>query len=158
MQQPLCGHVWIDQLEKLRKKDPALRSATPPLSCLSAQELKTFVAGRVKLRLRWDKDHSNFFAKGLFGIHGVCEFRLLPGGKSVIVISGCGGVMLRRIELEDSQASPPVVATTTKELSSSLGGVNCLPPCRPAQFSSTSRGTSEVFLLPCTISLTEMAG
>jgi len=108
-------HVWVDQLEKLIQKDPALGSATPPLTSLSAQELKTFVTGRVKLRLRWDKDDGDFVTNGLVGISGVCELRLLPGGKSMVVVGNRGGVTLRRIELEDGQVSLPVVANVNYE-------------------------------------------
>lgn len=105
-------HVWVDQLEKLRPKDPALRSATPALTSLSAQKLRTFVTGLIKLRLRWNKggNETDFAAKGLVGVPGVCELRLLPGGESVIFINGRGGVTLRRIKLEDGQVSLPVVA------------------------------------------------
>lgn len=102
----------MDQLEKLRRKDPALRSATPPLTSLSAEELKNFVTGRVKLRLRWDKDdnENGFAAEGLIGIPGVCQLRLLPGGKFMLIIDSRGGVTLHRIKLEDGQVSLSVVA------------------------------------------------
>ena len=107
-------HVWVDQLEKLCRKDPALRSATPPLTSLSVQELKTFVTGRVKLRLRWDKrDYQikkDFTAKSLIRIPGVRRLRLLPGGKSVLVIDNHRSVALHRIEFKDDQVSLPLVA------------------------------------------------
>ena len=107
-------HVWVDQLEKLCRKDPPLRPATPPLTSLSAQELKTFVTGRVKLRLRWDKrDHQikkDFATKSLVGVSGVPQLRLLPGGKSVLVIDNHGNVALHRIEFKDDQVSLPFVA------------------------------------------------
>jgi len=105
-------HVWADQLERLRQDDPVPKSATPPLTSLSVHELKTFVIGRIKLRLLWDRgDEENGFATmGLIGVPEVCELKLLPGGKSVLVINGRGGVTLRRIELEDGQVSLPVVA------------------------------------------------
>ena len=110
-------HVWVDQLEKLRRKDPALRSATPPLTSLSAQELKSFVTGRVKLRLRWDKgdDENGFAAKHLIGIPGVRQLRLLPGGKSVLVIDNYGGVALHRIEFKDDKVFLPLVANVNLE-------------------------------------------
>ena len=102
----------MDQLVKLRRKYPVLGPATPPLTCLSAQDLKTFVTGWVKLRLRWneDDDGSDFVAKGLIGIPGVHELRLLPGGKTVLVINNHGGIALHRIELKDDQVSLPIVA------------------------------------------------
>ena len=76
------------------------------------QELKTFVTGWAKLRLRWDKDggENDFAAKGLAEFPGVEELRLLPGGKSVLVIGG-SEVTLCRIKLEDGQLSLPVVST-----------------------------------------------
>ena len=77
--------------------------------------MKTFVTGRVKLRLRWDNDNSDFTAKGLAEITGKCELWLLPGGKSVAVIDNRGGVTLRRIELEDGQVSLPIVANINHE-------------------------------------------
>ena len=79
----------MDQLKKLRREDPTLRSATPPLASFSPQALKTIVIGRVKLRLRWDKDpkENDFAAMGLVGFRGVEELRLLPGGKSMLVMS-----------------------------------------------------------------------
>lgn len=106
-------HVWVDQHKKLLRKDPALRSATPPLISLSAQELKTFVTCWVKLRLRWDKrdDENGFVEKGLIELPGVNELRLMPGGRSVLVIGSRGGVTMRRIELDDGQVSLPVVAS-----------------------------------------------
>ena len=102
----------MDQLEKLYKTNPALKSATPPLTSLSAQELKTFVTGRVELRLRWDKgDNENGLTmKGLTGIPGMGELNLLPGGKSLLVIGDRGDVTLHRIELEGGHVSLPVVA------------------------------------------------
>ena len=102
----------MDQLEKLYQKNPALKSATPPLTSLSAQELKTFVTGRVKLRLRWDKgDNENgLITKGLTGIPGMRGFNLLPGGKSLLVVGDRGDVTLWRIELEGGHVSLPVVA------------------------------------------------
>lgn len=87
-------------------------SAQPRLRSLpSAQELKTFVTGLVKLRLRLS-EHDNgirFTAMGLVGIPGVCQLRLLPGGKSLLFIDGRGGVTLCQIKLECGQVSPPVV-------------------------------------------------
>ena len=107
-------HVWVDRLVKLRRKYPVLGPATPPLACLSARELKTFYAGWVKLRLRWTKDEDDrengFAAQGLIGIPGIHELRLLPGGKTVLVVNNQGGVTLRRIELKDGQVSLPIVA------------------------------------------------
>ncbi|KAF9653264.1 hypothetical protein BDM02DRAFT_3265514 [Thelephora ganbajun] len=106
-------HVWIDQLEKLCQKNPALGFATPPLTSLPAQELKTFVTGRVKLCLRWDKgaDEDGFVTKGLIELPGVCHLKLLPGGKSLLVIDNRGGVTLRNIRLGDGQVSLPIVAS-----------------------------------------------
>ena len=105
-------HVWTDQLEKLRQQDPMLRSATPPLASLSAQELKTFVTRRTRLRLRWDKDakEDDFAAMGLVEFHGVEDLRLLPGGKSMLVISNFEGATLCRIEMHEDRVSLPVVA------------------------------------------------
>ena len=104
-------YVWVVQLEKLCRKNPALRFATPPLTSLSARKLKTLATGWVKLRLRWDKDGSenDFVAKGLTAIHRADRLWLLPGGKSVLTIDNRGGVTLRRIELEDNQISLPIV-------------------------------------------------
>ena len=110
-------HIWIDQLEKLYRKGPALRSATPPLTSLSAQELKSFVTGRVKLLLRWDKgDNENGFAtEHLIGIPGERQLRLLPWGKSVLVIDNYGGVALHRIEFKDDRVFLPLVANVNLE-------------------------------------------
>ena len=102
----------MDQLEKWCKKDPALRSAVPPLTSLSTQELKTFMTGRAKLRLRWGKDEgeNRFAAKGLVEVSGIRRLWLLPGGKSALIIDHHGGVTLHRVELDDSRASLPIVA------------------------------------------------
>ena len=112
----LCGaiqdrHVWIDKLEKLRRIEPVLRSATPPLNSLSVQELKAFVIGWDKLRLRWDRADGvdGFAAKGLVKFSAVDDVWLLPGGKSLLVI-GNSKVTLCRIELEDGQFSLRIVA------------------------------------------------
>lgn len=108
-------HVWVDQLEKLCQEDPILRPAIPPLTSLSAQELKAFVARRVKLRARWDNgcNEPNHTTKALVGIYGLYRFVVLPGGKFLLVIDNDGGVSLRRIELGpvDGQGSLPVVAS-----------------------------------------------
>ena len=63
-------------------------------------------------RLRWNKgDNENgFVAKGLLGISGVRKLLLLPGGKTVLVISDYGSVSLCQIELKDGRASLPIVA------------------------------------------------
>lgn len=105
-------HVWVDQLEKSRQKNPALRAATPALPSLTAQELKTFVTGIIKLRLRWDNDsdENRFAEKGVIGVPGACELKLLPGGRSVIFIDGHGVVKMCRIQLRGGQVSLPVVA------------------------------------------------
>ena len=96
-----------------------LRSATPPLPSLSAQELKTFVTGRVKLRLRWNKDakENDFAAMGLVEVPGVEDLRLLPGGKSMLIMSHCEGATLRRVKFEDGRVSLPVVAKFPRSLS-----------------------------------------
>ena len=105
-------HVWVDQLEKSCQKKPALRTATPTLTSLSTQELKTFVTGVVKLRLRWDKegDELGFAAKAVIGVPGISELKLLPGGKSLLFIDGRGGVEMCRIKLEVGQVSLPRAA------------------------------------------------
>ena len=105
-------HVWVDQLENSCQKDPALRSAIPPLTSLSTQELKTFVTRRAKLRLRWGKDdgENGLVTKGLVGIFGIRMLWLLPGGRSVLVIDNRRGLTLRRVELDDGRASLPIVA------------------------------------------------
>ena len=106
-------HVWVDQLEKLCQKDPALRSAVPPPTSLSAQALKTFVSRRVKLGLRWGTNggESGFAVKGLAEVPGgICRLWLLPGGKSALVIDDREDVTLRRVELDDGRASLPIVA------------------------------------------------
>ena len=58
-------------------------------------------------RLRWNKgDNENgSVAKGLLGISGVRKLLLLPGGKTVLVISDYGSVSLCQIELKDGRAS-----------------------------------------------------
>ena len=95
-------------------KRPSAQICHPPLTSLSTQELKTFVTGRAKLRLRWDKrDYQikkDFAAKSLIRIPGVRRLRLLPGGKSVLVIDNHGNVALHRIEFKDDQVSLPFVA------------------------------------------------
>lgn len=105
-------HVWVDQLDRLRREDPVLKPATPPLTSLSAQELKSFVTGWIKLRLRWGHDQTNlgFATKGVVGIPRVCRLMLLPGGKSLLVIDGRGGLAIRRVELELGRVFLPVVA------------------------------------------------
>ena len=110
-------HVWVDQLCKLHQAYPELRSAKPPLTFLSAQELKSFVVGWIKLRFRRDNGQSDlgFSAKGLVGIPRVYRVMLLPGGKSLLAIDNRGGLALRRIELEDGQVSLPVVANIKSE-------------------------------------------
>ena len=116
-------HVWIDQLEKSCQKKPALRTATPALTSLSTQELKTFVTGLVKLRLRWDKDgnENGFAAKSTTGVPGISELKLLPGGKSVLFIDSRGGVEMRRIKLEDGQVSLPLVANIKYDQKTTFG-------------------------------------
>ena len=42
---------------------------------------------------------------GLVGIPGVCQLRLLPGGKSLLFLDGRGGVTLCQIKLEYGQVS-----------------------------------------------------
>jgi hypothetical protein len=90
--------------------------------------VKTFVIGWAKLRIRWGKlhvrngkpsrlrlgnifDETGFVADSVIGMPGVCGFRLLPGGKSLIVIDNRGDVTLRRIELDGSQVSLPAVVS-----------------------------------------------
>jgi len=104
-------HVWIDQLEKLRRNEPAFRSATPPLASLSVHELKAFVTRWDKLRLRWNRDDGTrgFAAKGVVRFSAVEDVWLLPGGRSLLVI-GNSEVRLCRIELEDDRFSLSVVA------------------------------------------------
>jgi len=105
-------HVWIDQLEKLCQNEPALRTATPPLASLSAQELQTFVINRVKLCHIWDRDEYeyNFTTRGLVKFSPLEGIWLLPGGKSLVVV-GYHEVTLCRIKFEDGQFSLPVVAS-----------------------------------------------
>ena len=106
-------HVWVDHLDNLRQKNPVLKPATPPLTSLSAQELKGFIAGWINLRFRWEKDHTNFgfTKKGVVGIPGPCCLFLLPGGKTLLTIDDRGGLALRRIEMVDGRVSLPSVAT-----------------------------------------------
>ena len=89
-----------------------LRPATPPLASLSAQELKSFVTGQIKLRLRWDtnRDDLGFAAKGLTRIVDARHLCLLPGGKTLLAFDNRGSVALRRVELVDGQVALPVVA------------------------------------------------
>ncbi|KAF9793490.1 hypothetical protein BJ322DRAFT_132105 [Thelephora terrestris] len=104
-------HVWIDQLEKLRRENPIFKLATPPLTSLSTWELKTLVTGRTKLRLRLNDDHDDlgFARKGMTIIPEHCNLLLLPGGKYLIVVQFNDIITLRRIELEDDQVSLPVL-------------------------------------------------
>ena len=94
-------------------KRPSAQICHPPLTSLSTQELKTFVTGRAKLRLRWDKrDYQikkDFAAKSLIRIPGVRRLRLLPGGKSVLVIDSRDEVALHRIEFKGNQVSLSLV-------------------------------------------------
>jgi hypothetical protein len=120
-----------------------LRPATPPLTSLSTPELKTLVTGFVKMRIRWGKvsgprcskrfDENGLAAKGVIGMPGVREFRLLPGGKSLIVIDNRGGMTLRRITLEGGQASLPVVASVERDKRRTMGSWNrlltAMSPC-----------------------------
>jgi hypothetical protein len=94
-----------------------LKTATPPPTSLTAQELKNIVTGRIKLRLRWDKGETDlgFTTKGLLGIPRACRFMLLPGGKSLLVIDNRGGLTLRRIELDHDRVSLPVVVNFKSE-------------------------------------------
>ena len=112
----LCGviqdrRVWIDQLEKLRRNEPAFRIATPPLASLSVQELKAFVTGWDKLRLRWNRDdRANVFAaKGLVGFSAIENVWLLPGGRFLLVISK-SKMKLCQIKLDNGRFSLPVAA------------------------------------------------
>ena len=105
--------VWTGQLQKLRQEHPFLRVATPPLSSLSVKELKTFVVGWAKLRRRFNDSNKNldFAAKGVTEIPGLNSLILLPGGRSLLAINSHEGyTTLCRVELEDGQASLPVVA------------------------------------------------
>lgn len=104
-------HIWVDQLERLRREEPALKSATPPLTVsLSAQELKTFVINRVKLHYIWDRDEYEygFTTRSMVEFSAVRGVWLFPGGKSLVVI-GDYEVTLCRIELEDGKFSLPIV-------------------------------------------------
>jgi hypothetical protein len=104
---------WADQLIKLRQQDPALKSATPPLASLSAQEIRAFVVDWIKLRHRWDDRSgagSGFAAKGFTGIPGECNFMLLPGGKSVLAIDRRGSITLYRINMADRYFTLSAVA------------------------------------------------
>lgn len=89
-----------------------LKPATPPLTSLSVQELKSFVTGRIKLRFRWDDDRNDlgFAAKGSVAIQKVRHLILLPGGKSLLAFDDRGGLALHRVELGDGHVSLPVVA------------------------------------------------
>ena len=100
-----------------------LRPATPPLTSLLAQELKTFVTRWAKLRLRWDTDNEDlgFNSKGLLSIPGGCRLKLLPGGKSLLVIDSRGGVSLRRIELGNGKVSLPVVTSIDSKQDAGVG-------------------------------------
>ena len=105
---------WADQLGKLYQKNPALKFATPLLTSLSAQEIRAFVVGWIKLRRRWNNSYTHnlgFAVKGSVGIPGVCNLMLLPGGKTLLAIDSRGGMTLRRIKLEDGQAAFPVVTS-----------------------------------------------
>ena len=106
-------HIWVDRLETLLREDPMLRPATPPLASLSAQELKSFVIGQIKLRLRWDtnQDDLGFAARGLARIVDVRNLCLLPGGKTLLAFDNRGSITLRRIKLVDGQVALPVVAS-----------------------------------------------
>ena len=87
--------------------------ATPPLSSLSVKELKTLVVGWAKLRRRFNDSNKNldFAAKGVTEIPGLNSLILLPGGRSLLAINSHEGyTTLCRVELEDGQASLPVVA------------------------------------------------
>ena len=119
--------VWADQLEKLRQEDPMLKPATPPLASMSAQELKTFVTGRAKLRLRLKNGANDlgFAARGVTAIPGICIPMLLPGGKLLLAMDYSEGTTLRRIELEDGQASLPIVSNVKLGQRMSLGAESC---------------------------------
>jgi hypothetical protein len=104
-----------------------LKPATPPLTSMSAKELKTFVTGRTKLRLRLKNGPNNhgFAARGVTVIPGICIPMLLPGGKHLLSMDYCEGTTLRRIELEDGQASLPVVARIKLDQQMLLGAESC---------------------------------
>jgi hypothetical protein len=78
-------------------------------------------------------DENGLAAKGVIGMPGVREFRLLPGGKSLIVIDNRGGMTLRRITLEGGQASLPVVASVERDKRRTMGSWNrlltAMSPC-----------------------------
>jgi hypothetical protein len=56
-------------------------------------------------------NEAGFTADSVIGMPGVCEFRLLPGGKSMIIIDNRCDMALHWIELEDSQVSLPTVVS-----------------------------------------------
>ena len=46
---------------------------------------------------------------------------LLPGGKSLLIIDNRGGVTLRRVKMEDSEVSLPVVANIEPDQNVTFG-------------------------------------
>ena len=68
----------------------------------------------MKLRCRFNdgNKHLGFAVESTTEIPGICDLTLLPGGRSLLAINDDEGdvVALHRIELEDGQASLPVVA------------------------------------------------
>lgn len=152
----------MDQLEKLRREDPVLKPATPPLASLSTRELKTLVTGRARLRLRMENGHDNlgFAAKGLITIPARCDLILLPGGKHLLVIQYNGAIALRRIELKDGQVSLPVVTDIKSKGKLDLrtcGWSKLLTTMSPCPILVLGFHTECAFPLPqCPTSLTEI--
>jgi len=104
-------HVWIDQLEKLRRNEPAFRTAIPPLASLSVKELKAFVIGWDKLRLHWNRDDgvNGLVAEGLVELSAVEDVWLLPGGKFLLVVDK-SKLKLCQIKLYNGRFSLPVTS------------------------------------------------
>lgn len=102
----------MDQLERLFQEDPILKPATPPLTSLSTQELKTFATSRAKFRLCFNNGINDFVfaAERPIRVPMVQNLLLLPGGKSVLAMGCAGTVTLCRIGLEGGQASLSVMA------------------------------------------------
>ena len=88
-----------------------LKLATPPLTSLSAHELKTLVTGRIKLRLRLKNGYHD---RGF-------------------IIKGNVGITLRRIELRDRLVPLPIVANieSNQQVAFGLGRSKLLTTMEP---------------------------
>ena len=129
MQRPLSGRAMLPSLgvpaKKVASGGPNSQARHTP-ACLP-------LYGRYQnLRRRSDEvappfqrrqQNLGFAAESATEIPGICDLTLLPGGRSLLAINDDEGdvVTLHRIELEDGQASLPVVANI---------GLDGRPECR----------------------------